>query len=444
MAATLQVTGTNPSAANEVVGAAALVDEFRRVRNMTTRLVAPLTAEDCALQAMPDASPAKWHLAHTSWFYETFLLTRFDPAHEPLNPEYAYLFNSYYNAVGAQYARPKRGLLSRPSLDDVFDYRRAVDDRLAALLERASRDALAQIAPILIIGLHHEQQHQELILTDIKALFFANPLYPVYQAADDSPRTVTRSRLAWMRIDEGLREIGHAGGAFAFDNESPRHRVWVDAFEIADRTITNGEYLAFMNDAGYERPDVWLADGWNTVNAHQWTSPAYWRRIDGAWHEFTLSGMHPLREDAPVTHLSYYEADAFARWAGGRLPTEAEWEIACDVAQGAAVDPAALDGVLLEDSRYHPAGESCADLSGLRRMIGDTWEWTSSAYGAYPGYRAPTGALGEYNAKFMCNQMVLCGGSCVTPRGHVRPTYRNFFPPVARWQFSGLRMARNP
>jgi len=419
-----------------------LRDYYRAVRGRTLQLTEPLSAEDCAIQAMPDASPAKWHLAHTSWFFETFLLAAFDSSHRPLNEAYAFLFNSYYNAVGAQFARPRRGLLSRPDLHEVLDYRRAVDDGVGAWLERASDEDFRRAAPIVVLGLNHEQQHQELILTDIKALFFANPLWPAYRPSSVSELSEPAPAPNWIRFDEGVREIGHAGDAFAYDNESPRHRVWIDAFEICDRPVTNAEYRAFIEDGGYEQSAWWLSDGWTTVQQMHWQAPAYWHRVDGEWQEFTLAGMRSIRAAEPVTHLSFYEAEAYARWAGARLPTEAEWELAATTSlEGAG---SAEAGALLEDESYHPRPIRAVPASTTpRRMIGDVWEWTASAYAAYPGYRPPEGALGEYNAKFMCNQMVLRGGSCATPRDHIRATYRNFFPPAARWQFSGLRLARH-
>lgn len=425
--------------------AESLLAAYESVRATTIRLVAPLSAEDCAVQAMPDASPAKWHLAHTTWFFEAFVLEPNTPGYKPLNDTYLYLFNSYYNSMGDQYARPNRGLLTRPSLDEVLDYRRAIDDRIKAFIESASAKLIRRIAPVIIIGLNHEQQHQELILTDIKVLLFANPLYPAYHTPD-GPNTDAASasppELRWVRIEEGLRQIGHAGDDFAYDNETPRHRVWVDAFEIADRPVTNGDFAEFIADGGYERPDHWLSDGWTTIRSHDWKAPWYWLPHEDGWRQFTLAGMKELDPAEPVCHVSYYEADAYARWAGCRLPTEAEWEVS------AAEAGETERGSLVDDERFRPnpiatQADDAASPPRMRRMIGDVWEWTASAYAAYPGYKPPAGALGEYNAKFMCDQLVLRGGACTTSRSHIRLTYRNYFPADARWQYSGLRLARD-
>ncbi|MCA1684412.1 MAG: ergothioneine biosynthesis protein EgtB [Planctomycetia bacterium] len=415
-----------------------LADRYRLVRGTTERLCSPLEIEDYVVQSMPDASPAKWHLAHTSWFFETFVLK---PSHEGrgVSPgEYAFLFNSYYNALGERIARGRRGLLTRPTVAQVYQYRARVDEEVSALLESADEAALARLAPLLTLGSHHEQQHQELILTDLKHLFGSSPVRPAYlertpDAASDGPP------LRWLDYPGGLGEIGHEGGDFAFDNESPRHRVFAEPYRLASRPVTNGEYLGFLNDGGYDRPEFWLSDGWNARQAQGWTAPLYWRKDGEAWRVFTLTGEHELVAGGPVCHVSFYEADAFARWAGARLPTEAEWEL--------AAGPVPVRGNFLEDERYHPRPAAASGSSGAApsplQLFGDVWEWTGSPYVPYPGYRPAPGALGEYNGKFMCNQMVLRGGSCATPRSHVRPTYRNFFPPDARWQFSGLRLARD-
>ena len=414
------------------------LDSYRSVRDMTLYLAEPLTAEDCAVQVTPEASPTKWHLAHSTWFFETFLLVEFDAAHRPLNEDYAYLFNSYYNAVGEQFARRHRGLLTRPSLTDVLEYRRAVDERVANLIDRVTEKDAARMVKIVELGLNHEQQHQELILTDAKALFAANPLAPMYRPTVESNETTNPPPIAWIPFDGGVTDIGHDGPGFCYDNERPRHRVWLNSFQISDRTVTNSEFLEFINDDGYQRAKLWLSDGWDTVKRESWNAPCYWRRDGEDWREFTLGGLRPLRADEPVTHISYFEADAYARWAGARLPTEAEWEIAANS------HVAGETGAVLEDATYHPRGMRESNQSSIpRRMVGDVWEWTASSYSAYPGYQPPAGALGEYNAKFMCNQMVLRGGSCATPRDHIRSTYRNFFAPAARWQFSGIRLARN-
>ncbi len=432
---TISGGSVSSSAANDGVG---LAERYRSIRTETLNLVAPLTAEDCAVQAMAEASPAKWHLAHSTWFFETFVLAAHDPKYAPFDETYLYLFNSYYNSVGRQYSRPHRGLLTRPSLDEVLDYRRAIDDRVLAFIEGASNDIAKRAASTILIGLNHEQQHQELILTDIKALFWANPLRPAYQVDDSAASAIgSTGSVRWVELDDGLREIGFSGEGFCYDNETPRHRVWLDRFALSDRPVTNGEFIQFIEDGGYARSDLWLSDGWIAVGREGWHSPLYWEKTDGGWENFTLAGMRPVDLTEPVCHVSYFESDAYARWAGARLPTESEWE--------SAADGATEQGALLEGHRFHPAALVDTDRAAisLRRMIGDVWEWTSSAYSAYPGYRTPEGAIGEYNAKFMCNQFVLRGGSCATSGSHVRGTYRNYFSAAARWQFSGLRLARN-
>ncbi len=402
------------------------------VRRQTETLAEPLEPEDFVVQSMPDASPVKWHMAHTTWFFETFLLKAVIPDYQPRFPQYNYLFNSYYNTIGERIARDKRGLLSRPSISEVWRYRQEIDARMEDWLANVDEATLAQYAPILVLGLNHEQQHQELILTDLKHAFASNPLRPIYRDREpDQSSTVTP--LTWSRFGAGVREIGHHGDAFAFDNEGPRHSVYVQAFELANRPTTNREYLAFVNDGGYDRPEFWLSDGWAARKRLGWTSPLYWERANDEWSTMTLAGMIPLHLDEPVTHVSFYEADAFARWSDARLSTEAEWEIA-------ATDRP-IAGNFLESGRYHPAPMSL-DEDGLIQMLGDVWEWTMSPYSAYPGYKPAAGALGEYNGKFMCNQMILRGGSCATPLSHIRTTYRNFFGPEARWQFSGIRLAR--
>jgi ergothioneine biosynthesis protein EgtB len=411
-----------------VLAAPDLLARYREVRAGTERLLEGLSPEDCQVQSMPDASPTRWHLAHTTWFFETFVLAKAESRHRPFHETYAHLFNSYYETLGAPFPRPQRGLLTRPSLDEVLAYRRDVDERV----ERVAPSAGADVAAVLELGLHHEQQHQELICTDLKHLLSLHPLRPAYRPGAPRPAAGPATRLAWTSHSAGVRAIGHEGEGFAFDNEGPRHRVFVEGFEIASRPVTNGEYLAFVEDGGYRAARLWISDGWKAVQAERWTAPAYWERAEGAWAEFTLRGVEPLDLAAPVAHVSFYEADAYARWAHARLPTEAEWEV--------AVAGLPVRGRFLEDGAFHPAAAPPGD--GLRQAYGDVWEWTSSAYAAYPGYRAAESALGEYNGKFMVGQQVLRGGSCVTPRGHARPTYRNFFPPPARWQFSGIRLAR--
>jgi ergothioneine biosynthesis protein EgtB len=406
-----------------------LLPRYRRVRQVTEELSAPLSAEDCAIQSMPLASPTKWQLAHTSWFFETFLLEPELRSYRPFHPAFRRLFNSYYQTVGEQHPRPERGLLSRPPLADVMAYRAHVD---RGMLELFAQGAVAgEVAARVELGLQHEQQHQELILTDIKHLFAANPLRPSYRDCKIVPPREP-SPLSWVEHGEGLAWIGHEGDGFAFDNEAPRHRVFVERFALASRLVTNGEYLAFLEDGGYERPTLWLSDGWAAVQAQRWRAPLYWERISGTWYAMTLGGARELRLDEPVCHVSLFEADAYARWAGARLPTEAEWEIVARTApQG---------GNFVESGFLHPTPAPAG--GAMRQMFGDVWEWTMSAYAPYPGYQPPPGALGEYNGKFMCNQFVLRGGSCVTPRSHIRATYRNFFPADARWQFSGIRLAR--
>ena len=376
---------------------------------------------------MPDVSPTKWHRAHVTWFFETFVLGPNVAGYEPFHPAYGYLFNSYYEAVGKRHPRPDRGLLTRPGAAEVGDYRRAVDEAMAELL---AGEVTPDIADLTALGLHHEQQHQELLLMDIKHVLSTNPLAPAFLDLPPTPVGAVRPR-GWLEHPGGLTDIGHAGGGFAFDNERPRHGVWLEPFALADRPVTNGEWLAFIEDGGYRRPELWLSDGWAALQAADATAPLYWRWTDGAWSEFTLAGARPLDPARPVVHVSYHEADAFARWSDARLPTEAEWEA---VAAGRPVE-----GRNLDLGRLRPEAGPPGDLS----LFGDVWEWTSSAYLPYPRFRPAAGAVGEYNGKFMVSQHVLRGGSCVTPAGHVRPTYRNFFPPGARWAFSGLRLARD-
>ncbi|MEX0715932.1 MAG: ergothioneine biosynthesis protein EgtB [Planctomycetaceae bacterium] len=436
-----------------------LAARYRAVRTMTQRLCAPLAPEDRVVQSMPDASPVNWHLAHTTWFFEQFVLTAAFDGYRPFRPEFGFLFNSYYNAVGERHPRPRRGMLTRPTAVEIGEYRSAVD---RAMEELFARESTAELAAIIDIGLHHEQQHQELLLTDVKHLFAQNPLRPAYRpigrsGSDDTEATSSSkfrgnggpgvSPLEWIDFDGGIHAIGHDGRGFAYDNESPRHDVLLRPFRLASRLVTCGEYLKFIEDDGYARPESWLSDGWDAVRDEGWRAPLYWERGDdrrdrtGDWRIFTLAGMRDLDPHEPVCHVSFYEADAFARWSNARLPTEAEWEVAATTASFA--------GNFVEDERFHPRSPgdvgSAADRRSVRpgQLFGDCWEWTASPYVAYPGYRPPAGALGEYNGKFMCNQMVLRGGSCATSRTHIRPTYRNFFPPPARWQFTGIRLAED-
>jgi ergothioneine biosynthesis protein EgtB len=405
-----------------------LLERYRAVRATTEMLVEPLQVEDMVVQAMPDTSPTRWHLAHTTWFFETFVLKPVTGYESP-QPQFEYLFNSYYNAVGPQWSRPNRGVLTRPTLAEIRAYRAYVDAAMHGVLEME-----AGFSPDVVeLGINHEQQHQELILTDVKYLLAQNPLHPAYLERAPGAPAAAVPPMDWVEEAGGIRQIGHAGAGFAFDNESPRHKILVRPFRVATRLVTNGEYRAFLDDGGYRRPELWLSDGWVIVRERGWQAPLYWERGDDIWWTSTLSGFRPVNDDEPVCHVSFYEADAYARWRGLRLPAEAEWEIV------AARQP--IEGNLLEHGEFHPAPLRADDVHHPRQLYGDVWEWTTSPYAGYPGYRPAAGALGEYNAKFMCNQIVLRGGSCATPRSHIRATYRNFFPPDARWQFSGIRLA---
>jgi ergothioneine biosynthesis protein EgtB len=416
--------------------ASTYLGRYRQVRAATESLCRPLATDDYSIQSMPDASPAKWHLAHTSWFFEEFVLKAAVPDYRVFDPAFGYLFNSYYESVGPRHSRPERGLLSRPTVEQVWAYRAHVDEEMQLLLERGLP---AELEQTLTVGFHHEQQHQELLLTDVKHLFSRNPLQPVYaQKASLGGARGALPSLSFLPFSGGLTEIGHEGEGFCFDNELARHRVYLEPFRLANRLTTNSEYLQFIRSGGYERAEHWLADGWACVQREQWRHPLYWS--DSLEQEFTLGGLSGLDANAPVCHLSYYEADAFARWAGARLPTELEWE---SVAANAP-----LRGNFVEEGLWHPAaapaaGTERASAEALQ-LFGDVWEWTASAYAPYPRFRPMNGALGEYNGKFMVNQLVLRGGSCATPRTHIRATYRNFFYPTARWQFSGVRLAADP
>lgn len=431
---------------------------YRAVRQQTLRLADPLSPEDMAIQSMIEASPTKWHLAHTTWFFETFILRQQLADFRPFDEAYAFLFNSYYEAEGPRQPRPERGMLSRPSLADVMGYRDSVDLAMASLIEQqAGDDSWPETARLLDLGCQHEEQHQELLLTDIKHALYQNPLRPAYTNA--TPSAVTEApELRWLTFEEGVHEIGHDGQGFGFDCEGPRHKVYVQPFELASRTITNGEYLEFVRDGGYQRPEFWLSDGWAVVQDDNWTSPLYWECHDGDWQVYTMSGMRGLDMGEPVCHLSYFEADAFASWAdssglygGARLPREAELEIA-ETSAGPDADDEIGEINDAHAGKYHPL---CIDANsgtgsdaeprpeGLSQLFGNLWEWTQSAYSPHPGFRAAKGAVGEYNGKFMSGQFVLKGGSCATPRGHIRSTYRNFFYPQGRWQFTGLRLARD-
>jgi len=408
-----------------------LLERYARVRALSARLCEPLETEDYVVQSMEDVSPPKWHLAHTSWFFETFLLKTYLANYREFHPKFNYLFNSYYEAVGARHPRAQRGLLSRPTVEQVYEYRRHVDQAMSVL----SLDDEPQALSLLELGLNHEQQHQELLLTDLKHILASNPLQPIYR--ERAAVSAEAPSLAWIDYPGGIRSIGHAGGSFHFDNEGPRHEVLLRPFSLASRLVTNSEFLEFVNDGGYREPRHWLSLGWATVQEHSWQAPFYWSQDhDGQWIEFTLAGPRPLQLAAPVTHVSFFEADAFASWSGARLPSEAEWETAAS----AEAPETIAAGNFVETENYAPAP---ADDATQAQLFGDAWEWTSSPYTPYPDFAAAPGAVGEYNGKFMCNQYVLRGGSCATPQDHIRPTYRNFFAPEARWQFSGIRLARS-
>ena len=379
---------------------------------------------------MEDASPTRWHIAHTTWFFETFVLERFLPEYTPYNEVFSYLFNSYYVQAGERFSRPLRGMLTRPTVAEVKAYRVYVDAAMEELLESLDD---AEMLRILEIGLNHEQQHQELILTDIKHMLSQNPLFPKYKEGGIAA-AINPGELEWTQFDGGLVEVGTNTEDFHFDNEGPRHRVFLESFNLANRLVTNAEYLQFVDDGGYEQPTLWLSEGWATREREQWTAPPYWVRGENGWQVFTLFGLKNLDLNEPVSQVSYFEADAFARWAGLRLPTEFEWEHASGVAT--------VDGNFVESGRLHPAGAGASERSQLNQMFGNLWEWTRSQYSPYPGYQPEPGALGEYNGKFMSNQFVLRGGSFATSREHIRPTYRNFFPAYARWQFTGIRLAK--
>lgn len=438
------VSSSASSARLRCTDSTTLPHRFATVRAQTEQFCEPLHTEDFVVQTEAHVSPTKWHLAHTSWFFETFVLEPHLDEFEPLNEQYAYLFNSYYIQAGERHCRDRRGYISRPTVKEVFQYRAFIDEQVHTLLDQADADAMDIVAPLIELGIHHEQQHQELMVTDMKHVLSVNPLRPAYR--DDLPEAHPNEPmpLRWVDVDEALYEIGYDGDGFHYDNETPRHRTYVQPFQISNRLITNREYMAFMEDDGYARPELWLSAGWAAVQEREWTEPYYWERHEGEWYVYTLGGMREVNPDAPVCHLSYFEAEAFARWADARLPTEAEWEVA---AEGLPVQ-----GNFVEAKTYHPQAIS-ADAPGhmpthgngpLHQMYGDVWEWTQSHYSPYPGYKPLSGALGEYNGKFMCGQFVLRGGSCATSKTHIRPTYRNFFHPDEAWQFMGVRLARTP
>ena len=419
------------------------LDRYLEVRRFTEKLAEPLATEDYVVQSMPDVSPTKWHLAHVTWFFETFVLLPHLAGYEPLDPAYQFLFNSYYLGAGERHCRDQRGYLSRPTVEEVYAYRRHVDRHMRELLGDLAGETpeTNEILRVVEIGLQHEQQHQELLLTDIKHVFSVNPLRPAYLAASGhrEERQESVPPVAWMPAEEGLFEVGHlAGSGFAYDNEGPRHHYFLQGFELADRLVTNGEYLEFLDDGGYTRGELWLSEGWAGAQANGWREPFYWERKDGEWHCHTLHGSGPVDLEEPVCHVNYFEADAYARWAGARLPSEQEWEV--------VASRHSMEGNFVESGRFHPApavtGDGAAGATA-RQLFGDVWEWTRSQYSPYPGYQPAAGILGEYNGKFMSNQFVLRGGSCTTSATHIRRTYRNFFPADASWQFSGIRLARD-
>ncbi|TIC88819.1 ergothioneine biosynthesis protein EgtB [Nocardioides sp. GY 10113] len=417
-----------------------LLDRYDAVRAHTETLARPLSPEDQTVQSMPDVSPTKWHRAHVTWFFETFVLAEHERDFAPYQDQYWFLFNSYYEAVGPRYARPERGVISRPGAHDVGLYRGNVDDRMRELIAGLDEGTLTKLAGTIELGFHHEQQHQELLLMDIKHVLSRNPLQPVYAGR---PTAVSEpDRLGWVGFDGGLVEIGSEGGGFCFDNELPVHQQWLAPYRLADRLVTNGEWLEFMADGGYRRHELWLSDGWAKVTTEGWAAPFYWTEVDGVWFEHTLHGTFPVDPGLPVSHVSHYEADAYATWAGKRLPTEAEWEHAARTVDGPET-PSGAAANLANETSFHPEAAPAAS-GGLRQMFGDCWEWTGSAYLPYPGFRPAAGAIGEYNGKFMSGQMVLRGGCALTPAGHARASYRNFFPPGARWALSGVRLADGP
>lgn len=422
--------------ANSEATALQAVADFQRVRSQTLLLTEGLSAEDMVVQSMPDASPLKWHLAHTSWFYEHFILRPYADNYPVFNDDYSYLFNSYYDAIGPRHARPARGLLTRPPLQDILAYRQHIEQYMLPLLERQ----LPEVAELLTLGLHHEMQHQELMLTDVLHLLSANPLAPAVQQtpppASPQPSEQQLPLAKMLSHDGGLLQIGATEQGFSYDCENPRHQCYLPPFKLASRPVSNGEWLQFIEDGGYQNPLLWLSDGWHCCQQQDWQAPLYWQRHQGEWANFSLSGLHPLPPAAPVCHISYYEADAYARWAGKRLPREQELEVIAE-----ALPAAMHDANFLEQHIWQPT--SCDNHPGFQKVFGDVWEWTQSPYSAYPGFSAAQGELAEYNGKFMANQFVLRGGSCVSPRQQLRSSYRNFFYPHQRWQFSGLRLAED-
>lgn len=413
-------------------GRAELIERFKTVRSFTEKITEPLETEDYVVQVTENASPAKWHLAHTTWFFETFLLEKELKDYDPVHPQYSYLFNSYYLQTGVPHCRARRGNISRPTVKQVFEYRQSINDHVINLIENADDKQYKKWASVIEIGIHHEQQHQELLMTDLKYMFSQNPLHPVYKEVE-RPVVQNSSEMEWISFNEGVYQIGHTGDGFGYDNEFPKHKTYIHDFKLANRLVTNGEYIEFIESGAYKEPKWWLDEGFSTIRDENWSAPLYWEKMEGEWHHFTLSGMEKLPLNAPVTHVSYFEADAYARWKECRLATEQEWEVAAKnlPKEGNFVDAGFLEPIPLQHEE-----------SGLLQMFGEVWQWTQSSYSPYPGYRPLPGALGEYNGKFMCNQYVLRGGSCATSKSHFRISYRNFFHPQSRWQFSGIRLAR--
>ncbi|MEM8784988.1 MAG: ergothioneine biosynthesis protein EgtB [Pseudomonadota bacterium] len=434
----LTLVPTNREPAPHALARERCLSLYTEVRQTSEAISNRFSTEDHMLQSMTDASPLRWHLAHTTWFFETFILKPYGSGYASPDPAFEMLFNSYYQAVGPQWPRDRRGVLSRPSVAEIKLYRRRTDEAMEDLIATASQSVLNEIVPLLEIGIHHEQQHQELMLTDVKHGLAQNPLFPAVFDVPEPGAGHPAPRRAWASFKGGLREIGHEGEGFAYDCERPRHTVFLRDFRLATRPVSNGEYQEFIEDGGYERVSLWLSDGWAQVNAETWRMPLYWLKRDGAFFQYTLHGLAPLDPAAPVHHLSFFEADAFARWAGKRLPTEAEWEYA---GAGAEADEGNFLIWPAVDKSPVPCPADPAPEGEVGQLFGDVWEWTASPYTPYPGFSTVDGALGEYNGKFMSGQMVLKGGSCVTPKGHVRRTYRNFFAPASRWQFSGFRLA---
>jgi ergothioneine biosynthesis protein EgtB len=418
--------------------APAWAERYLEVRRLTEQLCAPLSPEDQMVQSCPEASPAKWHRAHTTWFFETFLLEPHGNGYKPFHPDFRFLFNSYYVNVGERPLRTARGMWSRPGAEQVSEYRAYVDRHMVKLLESAETQQAASLLDLVELGMNHEQQHQELIVTDIQHALWTNPLRPAYRSTAPAAASREAAPLRWIEFDGGIQTIGHDGDGFCFDNETPAHQVLLQPFRLASRLVTCGEYLQFIHDGGYTIPTLWLSDGWDAIVQNRWQAPLYWEQRDGEWQRFSLDGMRDIDPAEPVTHISHYEADAYARWAGARLATEFEWEAAARIHKQSQSKSQSM--TFLEDGVLAPRPAASSDLA---QMLGDSWEWTASAYLPYPGYRPLAGALGEYNGKFMSNQMVLRGGSCATPRSHIRASYRNFFPPHTRWQFSGIRLAHD-